>query len=84
MGPNPKKPRRKTSNFITVVGTGDGPAMKYDFDPRYGEELLKRDAIKSQAIKDHYRGEISHNRFKNKGGKISKYYKAGGNIITGR
>tara|TARA_Y100001963_G_scaffold135577_1_gene197262 strand:- start:253 stop:450 length:198 start_codon:yes stop_codon:yes gene_type:complete len=27
---------------------------------------------------------IRNFKFKNKGGKISKYYKAGGNVITGR
>ena len=83
MGPKPKR-RKKTSKFITVVGTGLGPTNKYNFDLRHGEELLKQDAIKSQAIRDHYRGEISHSRRKNKGGKISKYYKGGGNVITGR
>lgn len=83
MGPKPPR-KKKSSNFITVVGTGSGPANKYNFDPRKGEEQLLLDAQRKADFKEFYRGETSHRRYKKAGGKISKYYKDGGMVITGR
>ena len=81
-GPKPKK--KKTSNFIVVEGVGPGPANKYDFDPRRGEAQLLLDAQRKADFKEFYRGETSRSRYKKAGGKISKYYKDGGQVMTGR
>tara|TARA_Y100000766_G_scaffold35437_1_gene25269 strand:- start:25631 stop:25885 length:255 start_codon:yes stop_codon:yes gene_type:complete len=83
MGPKPKG-KKKSSHFITVIGRGSGPANKYDFDPRRGEEQLLRDAQRKADFKKFYREETSRNRYKKAGGKISKYYKDGGIVVTGR
>ncbi len=81
MGPKP--PRRGGGGKpprIEVIKSRTG--KKGTFDPTTLEKLLIRDSQKTQDIKDVYRGETK--KWWNKGGKISKYYKAGGNVITGR
>ena len=81
MGPRP--PRRGGGGKppkIEIVKSRSG--KKGTFDPTAFEKALVREARKNQDWKDVYRGDIK--KWWNKGGKISKYYKDGGMVITGR
>ena len=82
MGPKPpRKPMKPT--IIKKKGLGFS-VNKYDFDPQRGHEQLLRDAQRKADFKKFYREETSRSRYKKAGGKISKYYKDGGMVITGR
>ena len=84
MGPNPK--RRKKLEIVRRKGPGPNISSRAH-SPRSAQKAMERD----QFARDMHRLEfgslnaLGRGRGYNKeGGKISKYYKAGGNVITGR
>jgi len=81
MGPKP--PRKGGGGLpprIEVIKSRTG--RRGTFDPTIFEKALVREARKNQDVKDVYRAETK--KWWNKGGKVSSYYKKGGNVITGR